>query len=167
MWPSDATWRHKSWSAMVQVLTCSTDGVEYSYIIDLRSSANHFWSPWWHHQMETFSVLLALLGGMHRSLVDSPHKGQWRGALVFCLICAWTNGQANNRDAGDLRRHRAHYDVTELQTWRIKWAVNQLKAREVSPILHYWRIIAQYFPKVLCETGLTLLHYNYTEFVFD
>ena len=39
------------------------------------------------------------------------HKGQWRGVLMFSLICAWTNGWVNNRDAGDLRRHRAHYDV--------------------------------------------------------
>ena len=52
--------------------------------------------------------------GIHRSPVDSPLKGQWRGALVFSLICAWTNGWVNNRDAGDLRRHRAHYDVTVM-----------------------------------------------------
>ena len=37
--------------------------------------------------------------GIHRWPVDSPHKGQWRGALMLCLICAWTNGWANNRDA--------------------------------------------------------------------
>ena len=48
------------------------------------------------------------------SLVDSPHKGQWRGTLIFSLICAWTNGWMNNRDAGDLRRHRVHYDVTVM-----------------------------------------------------
>ena len=40
---------------------------------------------WWRHQMETFSVLLA--------------------------ICAWINRWVNNREAGDLRRYRAHYDV--------------------------------------------------------
>ena len=45
---------------------------------------------------------------------DSPHKGQWRGALMFSLICALTNGWVNNRDAGDLRRRRAHYDVTVM-----------------------------------------------------
>ena len=39
-------------------------------------------------------------------------KGQWRGALNFSLICAWINGWANNHEAGDLRRHRAHNDVT-------------------------------------------------------
>ena len=27
--------------------------------------------------------------GIHRSPVNSPHKGQWRGALMFSLICAW------------------------------------------------------------------------------
>ena len=49
--------------------------------------------------------------GIHRSPVNSPHKGQWRGALKFSLICAWINGWANNREAGDLRRHCVHYDV--------------------------------------------------------
>ena len=53
---------------------------------------------------------------IHRSPLNSPHKGQWRGALMFSLICTWTNGWINNRDADDLRRHRAHYDVTEMYT---------------------------------------------------
>ena len=39
------------------------------------------------------------------------HKGQYNGALMFSLICAWTNDRENNHEAGDLRRHRAHYDV--------------------------------------------------------
>ena len=30
-----------------------------------------------------------------------PHKDQWRGALMFSLICAWINGWANNQDAGE------------------------------------------------------------------
>ena len=37
--------------------------------------------------------------GIHRSKVDSPCKGQWRSVLIFSLICAWTNGWANNGDA--------------------------------------------------------------------
>ena len=49
--------------------------------------------------------------GIHRSPVNSPHKGQWCGALVFSLICARINRWENNREAGDLRRHGAHYDV--------------------------------------------------------
>ena len=49
-----------------------------------------------------------------------PHvKGQWHGALMFSLIWFWINGWVNNRWAGDLRSHRAHY------------AVNVIKALEV------------------------------------
>ena len=44
--------------------------------------------------------------GIHR-----PHKGQWRGALKFSVICIWINGWVKNHEAGDLRRYRAHYDV--------------------------------------------------------
>ena len=52
--------------------------------------------------------------GIHRSPVNSPHKCRWRGALMFSLICAWTSGWVNNRDAGDLRRHCPHHDVTAM-----------------------------------------------------
>ena len=49
--------------------------------------------------------------GIHWSPVNSPHKGQWRGAFMINLICARINGWVNNCEAGDLRRYRAHYDV--------------------------------------------------------
>ena len=49
--------------------------------------------------------------GIHQSPVNSPHKSQWRGALMFSLICAWISGWVNNREAGDLRRYRTHYGV--------------------------------------------------------
>ena len=42
--------------------------------------------------------------GIHRSPVNYPHKGQWRGALIFSLVCVWINGWVNNREAGDFRR---------------------------------------------------------------
>ena len=45
------------------------------------------------------------------SPVNSPHKGQWRGALMFSLVCAWINDWVNHHKTGDLRRHRANYDV--------------------------------------------------------
>ena len=57
-----------------------------------------------------------------RSPVNSPHKGQWRGALIFSLICAWINGWVNNREAGDLRRHRAHYDVNVMKMSAITYS---------------------------------------------
>ena len=49
--------------------------------------------------------------GIHRSPVNSLHKGQWRRALMCYLISVWINGWVNNRETGDLRRHRAHYGV--------------------------------------------------------
>ena len=61
----------------------------------------------WKH----FPLYWPVVRGIYWSPVKSPHKGQWRGALTFSLICAWINGWVNNRKAGDKRRHRAHYDV--------------------------------------------------------
>ena len=52
--------------------------------------------------------------GIHRPTVSSPRKDQWRGALMFPLFCAWINDWVNNHKASDLRRHRAHYDVTVM-----------------------------------------------------
>ena len=54
--------------------------------------------------------------GIHRSPVNSPHKGQWRGALMFSLICTRINGWANNGEAGDLRRYQAHCDVIVMKS---------------------------------------------------
>ena len=67
--------------------------------------------------METFSCYWPYVRGIHRSPVNSPHKGQWRRALVFSLICVWINGWINNIEAGDLRHYRAHYDVTVMLLW--------------------------------------------------
>ena len=72
----------------------------------------------WRHQMETFSALLAICAGNSPVPVNSPHKGQWRGALMFSLICARINGWVNNGKAGDLIRNRAHYDVTVIPYYR-------------------------------------------------
>ena len=73
-------------------------------------------ATWWRYERETFSALLAghLCRGIHRSPVKSPHKGQWRGALMLTLICTRINVWVNNRAAGHLRRHRAHYDVVVM-----------------------------------------------------
>ena len=55
--------------------------------------------------------------GIHRSPVISPHKGQWRGALMFLWSAPWINGWVNNREAGDLRQNCAHCDVTVMSSW--------------------------------------------------
>ena len=54
---------------------------------------------------------------IHRSPVNSPHKGQWRGALMFPSICVWINDWVNNGEAGDLRRYRIHYDVIVMVSY--------------------------------------------------
>ena len=69
--------------------------------------AHAWWRPKWKH----FPSYWPFVRGIHRWPVNSPLKGQWRGALMFSLVCAWINGWVNNREAGDLIRHRAHYDV--------------------------------------------------------
>ena len=55
---------------------------------------------------------------IHRSPVNFPHKGQWRGTLMFTLICARMNGWVNNGEAGDLRRYLAHYDVIVMSYYK-------------------------------------------------
>ena len=51
--------------------------------------------------MVTISALLAICAGNSPVNGEFPHKGQWRGALMFSLICAWINGQENKREVGD------------------------------------------------------------------
>ena len=67
----------------------------------------------WNH----FPRYWPFVWGIYRPPLNSPHKGQWRGALMFSLIYAWINGLVNNREPGDLRRHRAHYDVIVMILW--------------------------------------------------
>ena len=90
---------------------------------------------WWRHQMETFSALLAICA--RNSPVNSPHKGQWRGALMFSLICAWTNYWANYRVAGDLRRHRAHYYVIVMKS-KITFTSQMIIANALSDLGPSW-----------------------------
>ena len=67
--------------------------------------------PWWCHQMEAFSTLLALCKG------NPPVTP----ALMFSLIWVWANGWANCREAGDLRHRRAHYEVTVMMLGHPAW----------------------------------------------
>ena len=71
-------------------------------------------SSWWRHQMEKCSALLAICARNPPVTGEFPSQRPARGALKFSLICTWTNVWVNNRDAGDLRPHSAHYDVTVM-----------------------------------------------------
>ena len=69
----------------------------------------------WKH----FPIYWPFARWIHRSPVNSLHKGQWRGTLMFSFICAWINGWVNNGDADDLRHHRGHYDVTVMKWYNL------------------------------------------------
>ena len=87
--------------------------------------------------METFSALLDTCVG--HSPVNSPYKGQWSGALMFSLICAWINAWVNNREAGDWRRHRAHWngevDTRCLEQFQFKMGEQLFSSTIISPNL--------------------------------
>ena len=86
---------------------------EDSYELNNTSSSSHDDVIKWKH----FPRYWPFVRGIHRSPVNSPHKGQWRGALMFSMICVWINGWVNISEAGDLRCHRAHYDVIVMWIW--------------------------------------------------
>ena len=91
---------------------------------------------WWRHQMESFSALLALCAGNSPGPVNSPHKGQWRGALMFSLIYTWINDWVNNREAGDFLCHRGHYNVNVMNEIMGRYGKKSWK-RKQPQWLHY------------------------------
>ena len=84
--------------------------------------------------------------GIHRSPMNSPLKGQWRGALMFSLI--WINGWVNNRKAGDLRRHRAHCDVIVMIS--LVWRRSLLWLNDM-----IWNLCWSYVPNFLMLSRAT------------
>ena len=61
--------------------------------------------------MERCASMMTSSNGNIFCVTGPLHKGQWRGALMFSLICAWINCSVNTGEAGDLRRHGASYYV--------------------------------------------------------
>ena len=71
---------------------------------------------WWCGQMDTFSALLALCAGNSLFTSEFPAQRPVTRSFDVFFICAWINDWENNRKAGDLRRHLAHYDVIVMIT---------------------------------------------------
>ena len=119
-----AWWRHqmKKFSALLAICAgnSSVPGEfpaqrpvtgSFNVFFDLRLNkqlSKQSWG-WWFEMLPR-----PLWGHCNGSPGNSPHKGQWRGALMFSLICAWINSWVNNHEAGDLRCYRAHYEVTAM-----------------------------------------------------
>ena len=109
------------------------------------------------------------------------HKDQWRGALMYSLICFWISGWVKNHEAGDLKRHRVHYDVTVMETG-IYWT-GQFSAKRalVSKKASLWllrtltsRIIwiyrSSYLSTIIlaiiqCTPNMTVLHKLIFQFI--
>ena len=123
-------------------------------------------NAWSRHQMETFSALLALCAGNSSVTGEFPHKGQWGGALMFSLFCAWTNGWVNNIEGGDLRRYRTHYDVTVMGLNSIRKscmfiAIDHLQQINVPYVYHSnraWRSINIFCSPIL-DTSISIKHH--------
>ena len=90
---------------------------------------------WWCHQRET--VVMHVVRRVHQSSLNSPHKGQWHGALMFSVICARMNGWVNNREAGtplrslwchcnDINKYNSHVFETlrDLMVRHLMWYWN-------------------------------------------
>ena len=86
--------------------------------------------------------------GIHRSAVNSPHKGQWRGPSMFSLICTWIIGWVNNGEAGDLRRHCAHYDVIVMDSYHS------------AHIIHIKNKSTRRFPAFFCFDNVIYIRFN-------
>ena len=54
------------------------------------------------------------------------------------LICPWTNDWENNQDAGNLRRHRAHYDVIVMSYQDTLWGL-VTHIRIIKIVIYYYR----------------------------
>ena len=61
--------------------------------------------------METFSLLLAMYAGNSQVTGEFPTQRPVTRSFDISSICAWINRWVNNREADDLRRRPAHYDV--------------------------------------------------------
>ena len=96
--------------------------------------------------------------GIHRSSVNSPHKGQWRGALMFSLISARINGWVNNREAFDLRRIRPHYDVTIMKISYMEWIASQWH--------HYMALWKYELPGTIFQTHIVAFNHYFHQ-MFD
>ena len=96
----------------VMYVLLRNSSIHKAFYVRINRCRGQFW--WWRHQMETFSALLAICAG------NSPVTGEFLAqrpvtrSIDISLICARINDWVNNREAGDLRRHRAHNDVTVM-----------------------------------------------------
>ena len=94
-------------------------------------------NTWWRHQMKTFCALLALCAGNSPVTGEFPTQRPVTRSFDVFFICAWINGWVNNHEAGDLRRHRAHYDVIVMNSTSIIQTAFSMRCLATSRIKIY------------------------------
>ena len=114
---------HHLMSAPAEVLTLNSVGQSGSGVQSQTTKPHMIFKvPLVHNDIIKWKHFLChwpFVRGIHRWPVNSPHKGQRRRALMFSLICSWINFSVNNGEAGDLRHHCAHYDIT-VMLWKFQ-----------------------------------------------
>ena len=115
------------WLPLTSVFNCSPPGIiaVWADVDEFRKALSYLLTydvsqKWFYNFLKGYDDIIkwkhfpcywTFVRGIHWSLVNSPHKGQSHGALMFSLTNSWMKSWVNNREAGDLRRHCADYDV--------------------------------------------------------
>ena len=109
----------------------------------------------WKH----FLRYLPFVRGIHRSPLISPDKGQWRGAFMFSFISAWISGWVNNRESGDLRCHRTHYDAIVMSS-----SFRNLRARKQFTLILFTLTWTKHAFSKIFENNWQVYHSNLYKF---
>ena len=97
---------HNSSEHPIMISPCShVSVIKWKSLLFMIDKCNDGAAKW-----KLFPCYWPFVRGIHRTPVDSPYRGQWRGTSMFFL----TNGWAINQDPSDFKRHRTHYDVTVM-----------------------------------------------------
>ena len=124
----------------------------------------HLWHTWTMHQSKTWfyqTMMTSSNGNIFRAtghLCGEFTGNRWipRTKAIdaefwcFSLICSWTNGWVNNREAGDLRRHRAHCDVI------VMWSASSAHQKMESFALCNFPLRLKNFYNMCAEQGKTV-----------
>ena len=126
-------------------------------------------NTWWRHQMETFDASLAFCAGNWPVTGEIPARRPVTQSFGVSLICAWKSGWVNNRDAGDLRRHRAHYNVIVMMVlsyWNSPLISRYItiprecqKSRSVIflTVFPHWHVWSRIYAKQIHDGGLKVV----------
>ena len=103
---------------------CHMESLHRYKVYELGIAETSFYRAWWSHQMETFSALLALCAWNSPVTAEFPSQRPMTRSFDVFFDLFLNKRWVNNRETGDLRRYRTHYDVTVMLLWLVAciWA---------------------------------------------